>query len=101
MGTIVSNCCGASEWYTESGICGMCKEHATMYDEDDYDELCEYIGEKILFTYDPNCRLGRKNFVFKGTHVEIDDEGLLLWDDNENYVTLEYARENIIYKIDD
>lgn len=30
-----SNCCGASEWIEDTGICGSCKEHA---DWDDIEE---------------------------------------------------------------
>lgn len=29
-----SECCGASEWMDETGICSECKEHADFYDEE-------------------------------------------------------------------
>jgi len=37
MGAMISDCCGASEWFTDSGICGDCKEHATFTDEDEFE----------------------------------------------------------------
>ena len=30
-----SNCCGASEWLEDTGICGACMEHADFEDEDE------------------------------------------------------------------
>ena len=30
-----SDCCGASEWLEDTGICGECMEHADFYDEID------------------------------------------------------------------
>ena len=30
-----SECCGASEWLDETGICSNCMEHAEFYDEDE------------------------------------------------------------------
>lgn len=30
----VSECCDAPRWYTETDICGKCKEHATFYTEE-------------------------------------------------------------------
>ena len=30
-----SNCCGASEWLEDTGICGACMEHADFDDEDE------------------------------------------------------------------
>jgi hypothetical protein len=31
-----SDCCGASEWIEDTGICGACKEHAEWnYEEED------------------------------------------------------------------
>ena len=32
-----SNCCGASEWLEDTGICGACMEHAD-FDYKDEDE---------------------------------------------------------------
>ncbi len=32
-----SNCCGASEWLEDTGICGACMEHAD-FDYEDEDE---------------------------------------------------------------
>lgn len=30
-----SDCCGASEWIEDTGICGNCKEHADWNDLED------------------------------------------------------------------
>ena len=30
-----SDCCGASEWMPDTGICGDCKEHADWNEEED------------------------------------------------------------------
>ena len=30
-----SNCCGASEWMEETGICSDCKEHCEFIDEEE------------------------------------------------------------------
>lgn len=30
-----SNCCGASEWMEDTGICGACGEHADWDDTED------------------------------------------------------------------
>jgi hypothetical protein len=32
-----SDCCGASEWMPDTGICGDCKEHADWNDEEEED----------------------------------------------------------------
>jgi hypothetical protein len=31
--SIVSDCCGATEWVDGTGICGACKEHADFEDD--------------------------------------------------------------------
>ena len=36
--SIVSDCCGASDW-NDCGICSSCKEHADFYDEEELDEV--------------------------------------------------------------
>ena len=33
--SLVSDCCGASEWMDETGLCGDCKEHSEFYDDED------------------------------------------------------------------
>ena len=32
-----SNCCGASEWLDETGICSDCMEHADFEEEEEED----------------------------------------------------------------
>ena len=38
MSEMISECCGASEWFTDSGICGDCKEHSEFINENDLNE---------------------------------------------------------------
>lgn len=38
-----SDCCGASEWMEETGICGACMEHADFNDEEDDLDLIDDI----------------------------------------------------------
>jgi len=36
--SLVSDCCGASDW-NDSGICSYCKEHADFEDDEELDEV--------------------------------------------------------------
>jgi hypothetical protein len=33
--SLESNCCGASEWLEDTGICAQCLEHADFDDDED------------------------------------------------------------------
>jgi hypothetical protein len=39
-----SDCCGASEWMPDTGICGDCKEHADWNDEEEVEDLRDTNG---------------------------------------------------------
>ena len=39
-----SNCCGASEWLEDTGICSACLEHADWDDEDEVEDLRDANG---------------------------------------------------------
>ena len=55
-----SNCCGASEWMEDTGICGNCKEHSEFTDEDeDINTKQEMMDKKwVLFRKDKVIKLG-------------------------------------------
>jgi len=44
-----SECCGAPEWFTETGICSQCKEHAEFIDLDELDNRWVILEEGYLF----------------------------------------------------
>lgn len=35
---MISDCCGASEWLEDTGICSACMEHADWNDEEPTDD---------------------------------------------------------------
>lgn len=72
----------------------MRHELSNYYDEAEFEELERYIGKPILFTYGETD--DREDFVFVGEYVDVDYEGVLLWDSNHCYVTLEYAEKHLI-----
>ncbi len=56
-----------------------------------------FIGKLIHFkdeNFDEN--IDNAGSIFRGTHVTDNDEGILLWDNEYRYVTLQYALENSI-----
>ena len=57
--------------------------------------LTYFIGRPIHFKdqafYDSTDNAG---FIFYGLYVKETDEGVLLWDNEDRYVTLQYALEN-------
>jgi len=64
-------------------------------------ELRKYIGKKILWTYTDHDKklMGLpKDYteIFVGKTIEREGNEFLLWDDQHRYVTLEYAKENLI-----
>jgi hypothetical protein len=64
-------------------------------------KLENYIGKKILWKYsDHDKRLMKLPLdyteIFIGEAIEEEDGVLLLWDNEGRYVTLEYAKENLI-----
>lgn len=59
--------------------------------------LTHFIGKLIHFkdkNFDEN--IDNAGSIFRGTHVTDNDEGILLWDNEYRYVTLQYALENSI-----
>ena len=59
--------------------------------------LTHFIGKLIHFkdkNFDEN--IDNAGSIFRGTHVTDNDEGVLLWDNEYRYVTLQYALENSI-----
>jgi hypothetical protein len=48
--SIVSDCCGATEWLEDTGICGVCKEHADFEDD-------TLIIEKLKLTQEEVCKI--------------------------------------------
>jgi hypothetical protein len=61
-----SNCCGASEWMEDTGICGACKEHSEFTDEDEDEDINtkqEMMDKKwVLFRKDKVVKLGLSLF---------------------------------------
>jgi hypothetical protein len=44
-----SDCCGASEWMEDTGICGDCKEHADFNEVEQEDNRWVILEEGALF----------------------------------------------------
>ena len=59
-----SDCCGATEWIEDSGICSACKEHSEFTDEDeDINTKQEMMDKKwVLFRKDKVVKLGLSLF---------------------------------------
>jgi hypothetical protein len=60
-----SNCCGASEWMEDTGICSACKEHSEFTDEEEEDinTKQEIMDKKwVLFRKDKVVKLGLSLF---------------------------------------
>ena len=64
-------------------------------------EIKKYIGKKILWKYtDQDKKLMRLpedyTEIFVGETIKEEDNEHLLWDNQHRWVTLEYAKENLI-----
>ena len=79
-----SNCCGASEWLDETGICSDCMEHADFEEEEDPGDPGDTgrtfeNSRRNLMYLDNDSTLFVKQIGLGGKVLSTDGSGNLLW----------------------
>jgi hypothetical protein len=67
-----SNCCGASEWMEDTGICGACKEHSEFTDEDEEDTRWVLLEESyplLVELTEAEAKIKLKEYILKNPNL--------------------------------